>query len=71
MTRKITDNIPRLLSHTPLRMPVTIELENKPLITLVRVSYGQYFTLRLYFHEPKVSENMVACSWNISSYHTL
>jgi len=44
---------------------------NKLLITLVRVWYGWYFTLRLYFHSSMARENRAACSWNISPYHTL
>jgi len=50
MTREIADDIARLSSHATLRMPVTIELA-------CRVWYGRYFTLKLYFHEPKASEN--------------
>ncbi len=32
---------------------------------------ARYFTLRLYFHSPLARENTLACSWNISPYHTL
>ncbi len=32
---------------------------------------ARYFTLRLYFHSHLAHENKLACSWNISPYHTL